>query len=185
MRGWVVSSMLNFFSIRKLNLTLTLSEKLYTCFQGIIYNPRIVFNICPNSLFVICWYQMCYSSWFRPVAPSLLTTMDHICQVCDKPFPSSSKLMTHSRTHSGEKPFGCTICQKLFSCSSSLKSHHRTHTGEQLFPCTICDKSFSVSSSLKMHQRMHSGKMLYSCSKCPKSFSQSGNLRTHMIIHNG
>ena len=46
---------------------------------------------------------ICSSGWWQPVYPSLLMTMDHRCQVCDKTFPSSSQLKTHSQTHSGEK----------------------------------------------------------------------------------
>ena len=72
-------------------------KSIFTCFQGNIYNPRIVLKICPNSFFVNYCYRLRCSDWCSPIDASLLTTMDHLCQVCDKTFPSSSQLKTHIR----------------------------------------------------------------------------------------
>jgi len=55
----------------------------------------------------------------------------------------SDSLVTHSRIHSGEKPFKCPECDKAFSESSSLTRHMRVHTGDK--PYTLCDKSFNYS----------------------------------------
>ena len=52
----------------------------------------------------------------------------HACTVCGKRFPSDSKLQTHFRTHTGDKPFECTHCGRKFSEKGNLKRHtERVH----------------------------------------------------------
>lgn len=50
----------------------------------------------------------------------------HVCNVCPKAFYDKSKLMRHSYTHSGERPYGCNVCEKRFIDKSYAKQHMKT-----------------------------------------------------------
>ena len=51
----------------------------------------------------------------------------HPCQICGKYFPTPSKLATHSRCHTGEKPFKCLYCGKAFAKKGNLTAHSKIH----------------------------------------------------------
>ena len=52
-----------------------------------------------------------------------------MCRECGKAFSQSSNLITHSRKHSGFKPFACQQCGRAFQRKVDLRRHHETQHG--------------------------------------------------------
>ncbi|XP_037115050.1 gastrula zinc finger protein XlCGF8.2DB-like [Syngnathus acus] len=107
------------------------------------------------------------------------------CSVCSKRFATKQTLITHMRTHTGEKPFSCSFCGKEFSQKGPMLRHIRVHTGEKPFSCSVCSKTFSQKGSIELHMRTHTGEKPFRCSTCGKTFSQKENMVTHMRKHTG
>ncbi|XP_046899831.1 zinc finger protein 629-like isoform X2 [Hypomesus transpacificus] len=109
----------------------------------------------------------------------------HQCQQCNRTFTSESHLISHMRTHTGEKPFQCQQCNKCFSLKGNLLQHIRTHTGERPFQCQQCNKRFSYKNTLVSHMKRHTGENPFQCQQCNKIFALKGNLVRHMKKHTG
>ena len=109
---------------------------------------------------------------------------EFLCDSCDKQFSCFSKLMSHSRVHSGEKPYACRQCGKFFSQSNTLKVHIRiVHGGEKLFICPVCQKRFARKNHLNRHLVLHDGEKPYSCVECEKAFTDKFKLTLHEKVH--
>lgn len=68
--------------------------------------------------------------------------LNFICKICGKRYVSSTRLTTHSRVHSLEKPYICHICPKAYHYKQKLKNHITSHTGEKNYKCSYCDRCF-------------------------------------------
>ncbi|RKP40178.1 hypothetical protein BJ085DRAFT_5556, partial [Dimargaris cristalligena] len=45
------------------------------------------------------------------------------CNRCTTSFTRPSRLATHLRSHTGERPFVCEHCQRSFTTASNLRRH--------------------------------------------------------------
>lgn len=136
---------------------------------------------------------------------------DFVCDICAKPFTTSTGLQTHRSQHSTEpKPrVQCNLCHLwwvcilvLINCSlteswfkfsifryknvETLRSHLRRHRDVRKHTCSQCGKVCSTRSSLASHVRyVHLRISQHSCGICQKNFRRKLELTEHMARHTG
>lgn len=107
----------------------------------------------------------------------------HKCLVegCGKEFLRNCDLTSHTKTHTGEKPFPCDICGMRFSRPYKVTVHKRTHTGVRPYKCDFenCQRDFAQSFDLTLHMRRHTGEKPYSCDRCGEGFILTSILKKH------
>ncbi|CAL4177602.1 unnamed protein product, partial [Meganyctiphanes norvegica] len=77
------------------------------------------------------------------------------CPYCHRSLSSTTTLIHHIRTHTGEKPFSCPHCPYSSTAKGNLVRHMRVHTGEKPFACDLCSYRSANKSDLKNHTWTH------------------------------
>ncbi|NXU22697.1 ZBT41 protein, partial [Thalassarche chlororhynchos] len=78
------------------------------------------------------------------------------CPKCDKKFDRIGKYESHTRVHTGEKPFECDICHQRYSTKSNLTVHKKKHSSDTDFhkkehKCPYCNKLHASKKTLAKH----------------------------------
>uniref|UniRef100_A0A671KP19 Zinc finger and BTB domain-containing protein 41 n=1 Tax=Sinocyclocheilus anshuiensis TaxID=1608454 RepID=A0A671KP19_9TELE len=123
------------------------------------------------------------------------------CPKCDKTFDRIGKYESHTRVHTGEKPFQCDICFQCYSTKSNLTVHKKKHDSDspvqrKEHKCPFCNKLHASKKTLSRHvKRFHPDHLQefltqkkkksegWKCDICHKSFSRRPHLEEHMILH--
>uniref|UniRef100_A0A3Q3EXC2 Zinc finger and BTB domain-containing protein 41 n=1 Tax=Kryptolebias marmoratus TaxID=37003 RepID=A0A3Q3EXC2_KRYMA len=123
------------------------------------------------------------------------------CPKCEKTFDRAGKYESHTRVHTGEKPFQCDICLQCYSTKSNLTVHKKKHASDAPFQkkehkCPFCNKLHASKKTLAKHVKRfhpdHTQEFLatrkkksegWKCAICSKTFSRRPHLQEHMILH--
>lgn len=81
--------------------------------------------------------------------------ISHTCKKCDATFLELTDLNQHKCSRSADRrAFFCEYCDKSFPRQSRLVTHRRTHTGERPYQCIHCQRSFTQSGALNRHKKI-------------------------------
>eukprot|EP00092_Neocalanus_flemingeri_P016387 GFUD01017737.1.p1 GENE.GFUD01017737.1~~GFUD01017737.1.p1 ORF type:complete len:338 (-),score=57.05 GFUD01017737.1:108-1121(-) len=104
-----------------------------------------------------------------------------ICPACDKSFPDNTKLVQHTRTHTGEKPFQCVKCGQAFALKATLMRHESAvHLKEKFLHCDQCELSFPSKRGLFSHKsKIHESDEGFRCEHCYSRFVTEKGFKEH------
>ena len=110
----------------------------------------------------------------------------HDCEHCDYQTGRKGDLHQHTKTHTGEKPYGCRLCALRFSQKSSVTQHVKFyHQDIRDFECDLCDHKAATKQNLAEHRRTHTGNKPYKCNMCTYAATTSSHLVKHKRVHTG
>ncbi|XP_061925550.1 zinc finger and BTB domain-containing protein 41 [Entelurus aequoreus] len=142
-----------------------------------------------------------YPEGLAPVIIHTASKKTLMCPKCDKSFDRAGKYESHTRVHTGEKPFQCDVCLQCYSTKSNLTVHKKKHASDAPFQkkehkCPFCNKLHASKKTLAKHVRRfhpdHLQEFLskrkkksegWKCAICMKTFSRRPHLQEHMILH--
>ncbi|KAK5919030.1 hypothetical protein CgunFtcFv8_022960 [Champsocephalus gunnari] len=142
-----------------------------------------------------------YPEGLAPVIIKTSTKKILKCPKCDKTFDRAGKYESHTRVHTGEKPFQCDICLQRYSTKSNLTVHKKKHASDAPFQkkehkCPFCNKLHASKKTLAKHvRRFHPDHIqefltkrkrkseVWKCAICLKTFTRKPHLQEHMILH--
>ncbi|XP_026168839.1 zinc finger and BTB domain-containing protein 41 [Mastacembelus armatus] len=142
-----------------------------------------------------------YPAGLAPVIIQTSSKKTLKCPKCDKTFDRAGKYESHTRVHTGEKPFQCDICLQRYSTKSNLTVHKKKHASDAPFQkkehkCPFCNKLHASKKTLAKHVRRfhpdHIQEFLskrkrksegWKCATCLKTFTRRPHLQEHMILH--
>nr|XP_053628249.1 broad-complex core protein isoforms 1/2/3/4/5-like isoform X4 [Cherax quadricarinatus] len=96
------------------------------------------------------------------------------CPYCTYSTTRLSHMISHNRTHTGEKPYSCPMCSFQTCRSDNLRRHIRNHAGDKPYICHQCPLSFTTKGTLSKHLRSHVVQDPFA-SSLPISLPNSGN----------
>ncbi|XP_051253635.1 zinc finger and BTB domain-containing protein 41 isoform X2 [Dicentrarchus labrax] len=142
-----------------------------------------------------------YPEGLAPVIIQTSTKKTLKCPKCDKIFDRAGKYESHTRVHTGEKPFQCDVCLQRYSTKSNLTVHKKKHTSDaplqkKEHKCPFCSKLHASKKTLARHvRRFHPDHIQefftkkkrksegWKCAICLKTFTRRPHLQEHMILH--
>lgn len=111
----------------------------------------------------------------------------YVCKYCQSRYYAKDHLLSHMRTHTGEKPFECGKCKERFMYRSTWSNHKvRCIEGPEgmnrfrKFRCGFCDSSFLARGHQQQHERIHTGEKPWKCDQCGDKFQYRNRWKTHV-----